>query len=172
MARLGGDEFAVLLRGLPAPAVAAHRAETLLGRPARAARRWTACGSAWRPAPASPSAPATGGMPELLRRADVAMYQAKRAGQRIATYAPARDTADLGRLTLGGELPRAVADHEFTVNFQPIVDLGSGEVIGAEALARWHHPDARRSSTRCASSTRWNAPACSRVRRGRCSTRR
>ena len=45
--------------------------------------------------------------------------------------------------SLGGELPRAVAEHEFIVNFQPIVDLGSGEVIGAEALARWHHPDAR-----------------------------
>ncbi|MFD0787429.1 putative bifunctional diguanylate cyclase/phosphodiesterase, partial [Micromonospora azadirachtae] len=81
-----------------------------------------------------------GGMPELLRRADVAMYQAKRAGQRISTYAQARDTADLNRLTLGGELPRAVADHEFTVNFQPIVDLGTGEIISAEALARWHHP--------------------------------
>ena len=42
---------------------------------------------------------------------------------------------------LGGELPRAVAEHEFAVDFQPIVDLGSGEVIGAEALARWHHPE-------------------------------
>jgi EAL domain-containing protein (putative c-di-GMP-specific phosphodiesterase class I) len=69
------------------------------------------------------------------------MYQAKRSGQRIALYARARDTADVGRLALGGDLPRAVAEHEFTVNFQPIVDLASGEVIAAEALARWHHPD-------------------------------
>ncbi|SBT49647.1 diguanylate cyclase/phosphodiesterase [Micromonospora auratinigra] len=139
VARLGGDEFAVLLRGLPAPAVATHRAETLLGvlhdpldldgmRISVEASGGIAV------------APASGGMPELLRRADVAMYQAKRTGQRISTYAPTRDTADLGRLTLGGELPRAVADHEFTVTFQPIVDLGSGQAIGAEALARWHHP--------------------------------
>ncbi len=139
VARLGGDEFALLLRGLPAPAVAAHRAEALLAglhdpldldgmRISVEASGGIAV------------APATGGMTELLRRADVAMYQAKRAGQRIATYAPTRDTADLSRLTLGGELPRAVADHEFNVNFQPIVDLASGEAIGAEALARWHHP--------------------------------
>ncbi|PZV95105.1 diguanylate cyclase (GGDEF) domain-containing protein [Micromonospora phaseoli] len=139
VARLGGDEFAVLLRALPAPAVAAHRAETLL----------TALHEPFdvegmrinvEASGGIAVAPATGGMVELLRRADVAMYQAKRAGQRIASYAPARDTADLGRLALGGELPRAVADHEFTVNFQPIVDLGTGEVIAAEALARWRHP--------------------------------
>ena len=49
-------------------------------------------------------APGSGGVNELMRRADVAMYQAKRAGQRTATYAHARDTADVGRLMLGGEL--------------------------------------------------------------------
>ncbi|RZU72386.1 diguanylate cyclase/phosphodiesterase [Micromonospora kangleipakensis] len=139
VARLGGDEFAVLLRGLPAPAVAAHRADALLA----ALHEPLHLDSMRISVEASGGiavAPATGGMTELLRRADVAMYQAKRAGQRISTYAPTRDTADLGRLTLGGELPRAVADHEFTVNFQPIVDLASGEVTGAEALARWHHP--------------------------------
>ncbi|MFY1597247.1 putative bifunctional diguanylate cyclase/phosphodiesterase [Micromonospora sp. WMMD737] len=139
VARLGGDEFAVLLRGLPAPAVAAHRAETLL---ATLHEPFDLDGMriSVEASGGIAAAPATGGMPELLRRADVAMYQAKRAGQRTSTYAPTRDTADLGRLTLGGELPRAVADHEFTVNFQPIVDLGTGRVTGAEALARWHHP--------------------------------
>ncbi|MEV1331701.1 bifunctional diguanylate cyclase/phosphodiesterase [Micromonospora costi] len=139
VARLGGDEFAVLLRGLPAPAVAAHRAEGLLA----ALHEPVDLDGMRISVEASGGiavAPASGGMPELLRRADVAMYQAKRAGQRISTYAPTRDTADVGRLTLGGELPRAVADHEFTVNFQPIVDLGTGEITSAEALARWHHP--------------------------------
>ncbi|TYC25779.1 bifunctional diguanylate cyclase/phosphodiesterase [Micromonospora sp. MP36] len=139
VARLGGDEFAVLLRGLPAPAVAAHRAEALLAA-LHEPLDLDGMRISVEASGGIAAAPASGGMPELLRRADVAMYQAKRAGQRISTYAPTRDTADLGRLTLGGELSRAVADHEFTVNFQPIVDLGSGEVIGAEALARWHHP--------------------------------
>ncbi|MFG2061885.1 putative bifunctional diguanylate cyclase/phosphodiesterase [Micromonospora sp. NPDC048871] len=139
VARLGGDEFAVLLRTLPAPAVAAPRAETLLAalhEPFHIEGLQISVEASGGIA----VAPAAGGMVELLRRADVAMYQAKRAGQRVATYASARDTADLGRLALGGELPRAVADQEFIVNFQPIVDLGTGEVIAAEALARWRHP--------------------------------
>ncbi|MFC4018541.1 putative bifunctional diguanylate cyclase/phosphodiesterase [Micromonospora sp. GCM10011542] len=139
VARLGGDEFAVLLRGLPAPAVAAHRAEALLGA-LHEPFDLDGMRISVEASGGIAAAPASGGMTELLRRADVAMYQAKRAGQRISTYAPTRDTADLGRLALGGELPRAVADHEFTVNFQPIVDLGTGEVTSAEALARWHHP--------------------------------
>ncbi|MGS2617223.1 putative bifunctional diguanylate cyclase/phosphodiesterase [Micromonospora sp. LZ34] len=139
VARLGGDEFAVLLRGLPAPAVAAHRAEALLGA-LHEPFDLDGMRISVEASGGIAAAPASGGMAELLRRADVAMYQAKRAGRRISTYAPTRDTADLGRLALGGELPRAVADQEFTVNFQPIVDLGTGEVTGAEALARWHHP--------------------------------
>lgn len=139
VARLGGDEFAVLFTGLPAPAVAAHRAEALLS----ALHEPIELDGMRISVEASGGiavAPSSGGMTELLRRADVAMYQAKRAGRRIATYAPTRDTADLSRLALGGDLPRAVADREFTVNFQPIVDLGSGEVVAAEALARWRHP--------------------------------
>ncbi|MCO1596307.1 bifunctional diguanylate cyclase/phosphodiesterase [Micromonospora sp. RHAY321] len=139
VARLGGDEFAVLLRGLPAPAVAAHRAETLLAA-LHEPFELDGMRISVEASGGISVAPASGGMAELLRRADVAMYQAKRAGQRISTYAPTRDTADLNRLTLGGDLPRAVADHEFVVNFQPIVDLGTGEVTSAEALARWHHP--------------------------------
>ncbi|WP_406073738.1 putative bifunctional diguanylate cyclase/phosphodiesterase [Micromonospora sp. NBC_01638] len=139
VARLGGDEFAVLLRGLPAPAVAAHRAETLLAA-LHEPFELDGMRISVEASGGISVAPSSGGMAELLRRADVAMYQAKRAGQRISTYAPTRDTADLGRLTLGGDLPRAVADHEFIVNFQPIVDLGTGEVTSAEALARWHHP--------------------------------
>ncbi|WP_410810646.1 putative bifunctional diguanylate cyclase/phosphodiesterase [Micromonospora sp. 067-2] len=139
VARLGGDEFAVLLRGLPAPAVAAHRAETLLAA-LHEPFELDGMRISVEASGGISVAPASGGMAELLRRADVAMYQAKRAGQRISTYAPTRDTANLSRLALGGDLPRAVADHEFIVNFQPIVDLGTGEVTSAEALARWHHP--------------------------------
>ncbi len=140
VARLGGDEFAVLLTGLPTPAMATHRAEALLAALDRTIEvdgmqlTVEACGGI-------ALAPGSGGVTELLRRADVAMYQAKRSGQRTATYVHSRDTADVGRLMLGGELRRAVAEHEFVVDFQPIVDLGSGEVVSAEALARWHHPE-------------------------------
>ncbi|MFK3982546.1 putative bifunctional diguanylate cyclase/phosphodiesterase [Micromonospora sp. NPDC050397] len=139
VARLGGDEFAILLTGLPAPAVATHRAERLLAvlhEPIELDGMRISVEASGGIA----IAPNTGGMAELLRRADVAMYQAKRGGLRLASYAASRDTADVGRLTLSGDLSRAVAERQFTVDFQPIVDLGTGTVVAAEALARWQHP--------------------------------
>ncbi|GAA5189187.1 hypothetical protein GCM10023322_41520 [Rugosimonospora acidiphila] len=137
--RLGGDEFAVLFSGIAAPALALPRANAVLAGltpPIEVdGMRIVVEASA-----GVALAPFRGGVDELLRRADVAMYQAKREGRPVDMYARSRDTADIGRLALSVELPRAVAEHEFTVNFQPVVDLGTGEMISAEALARWHHP--------------------------------
>ncbi|MBM2616929.1 EAL domain-containing protein [Actinoplanes sp. LDG1-06] len=140
VARLGGDEFAVLLVNLPTPALATHRAKSMLSTLEESV---TVEGMQITVEAAGGIALAagSGGVNELMRRADIAMYQAKRAGQQTATYAHSQDTADVSRLALGGELHRAVAEHEFVVDFQPIVDLGSGEVVSAEALARWHHPE-------------------------------
>jgi diguanylate cyclase len=140
VARLGGDEFAVLMVNLPTPALATHRAKTMLSA-LETSLEVEGMQITVEAAGGIALAPGSGGVNELMRRADIAMYQAKRAGQQTATYAHAQDTADVGRLMLGGELQRAVAEHEFVVEFQPIVDLGSGEVISAEALARWHHPE-------------------------------
>ena len=137
--RLGGDEFAVLLLALPAPALAVQRARDILAsldQPLEVdGMRLVIEASA-----GVAIAPSRGGVEELLRRADVAMYQAKHGGQPISVYSLSRDTADVGRLALSADLPRAVAQHEFTVNFQPIVDLATGQVLATEALARWHHP--------------------------------
>ncbi len=141
VARLGGDEFAVLFVGLSAPAVAEARAHTVLGALATPIDLRQHADQRRGERRRGDRAASTGGMGELLRRADVAMYQAKRDGQRVVAYSHARDTADVGSLTLGGDLARAVAEQQFTVNFQPIVDLGTGEAIAAEALTRWHHPD-------------------------------
>nr|WP_229834192.1 bifunctional diguanylate cyclase/phosphodiesterase [Dactylosporangium sucinum] len=139
VARFGGDEFAVILAGLSAPALAEVRAHAILDALAPPIQLddmrisvEASCGV---------TTAGSGSIGELLRRADVAMYQAKQEGQRVVVYAHARDTADVGTLTLGGDLARAVAERQFTVNFQPIVDLASGQVIAAEALTRWHHPD-------------------------------
>ncbi|WP_239117945.1 putative bifunctional diguanylate cyclase/phosphodiesterase [Paractinoplanes ferrugineus] len=140
VARLGGDEFAVLLVNLLTPALATHRAEQMLSA-LETTLEVEGMQITVEAAGGIALAPGSGGINELMRRADVAMYQAKRAGQQTATYAHAQDTADVERLMLGGELQRAVAKHEFVVDFQPIVDLGSGEVIAAEALARWQHPE-------------------------------
>jgi diguanylate cyclase (GGDEF)-like protein len=140
VARLGGDEFAVLFTNLPAPALAAHRAQGVLA-PVHEPIELEGMRISVEASAGIGTASSSSGVGELLRRADVAMYQAKRSGQRIAVYSRSRDTADISRLALGGDLPRAVAEHEFTVNFQPIVNLATGEVVAAEALARWHHPD-------------------------------
>ncbi|MEV8506698.1 bifunctional diguanylate cyclase/phosphodiesterase [Actinoplanes sp. NPDC051475] len=140
VARLGGDEFAILLTGLPAPAVATHRASDLLATLERTIEV-DGMQLTIEAAGGIALAPGSGGVQELMRRADVAMYEAKRGGRRTAIYAHARDTADVGRLVLGGELSRAVTRREFVVDFQPIVDLATGEVVSAEALARWHHPE-------------------------------
>ncbi|WP_433299441.1 putative bifunctional diguanylate cyclase/phosphodiesterase [Actinoplanes sp. CA-030573] len=140
VARLGGDEFAVLLVDLATPALATHRAEQMLGA-LEATLEVEGMQITVEAAGGIALAPGSGGINELMRRADVAMYQAKRTGQTTATYAHSQDTADVGRLMLGGELQRAVAEREFVVDFQPIVDLGTGELISAEALARWQHPE-------------------------------
>ncbi|GIF46952.1 diguanylate cyclase/phosphodiesterase [Asanoa ferruginea] len=140
VSRLGGDEFAVLLTGLPAPAVATHRSEGLIAV-LHESIEVEGMQISVEASGGIATAPSTGGIAELLRRADVAMYQAKRSGQRIATYSHARDTADIGRFAITGSMSSAVADGTLTVDFQPIVDLANGEVLAAEALARWHHPD-------------------------------
>ncbi len=138
--RLGGDEFAILLAGLPTPALAVPRAREILAM-LDAPMEIDGMPLVIEASAGVALAPSSGGIEELLRRADVAMYEAKRAGNAVATYALSRDTADVGWLSLSADLPRAVAQQEFVVEFQPIVDLASGGVIAAEALVRWHHPD-------------------------------
>ncbi|WP_229783439.1 putative bifunctional diguanylate cyclase/phosphodiesterase [Pilimelia anulata] len=135
VARLGGDEFAVLLTQLPAPAIASNRAAQIvdaLHHPVDIEGMQVAMEASGGVAVAT----GTSGMVELLRRADVAMYQAKRAGDRVAVYSRRRDTSEVGRRTRGGERPGLVADQEFSVLFQPIVDLADGQVVAAEALVR------------------------------------
>jgi diguanylate cyclase (GGDEF)-like protein len=78
----------------------------------------------------------------LLRRADIAMYSAKaeRDGHRF--YAHGQDRHSVSRLSMVGDFRRALEkDDEIIVHFHPIVDLGTGQVHGAEALVRWQHPE-------------------------------
>ncbi len=143
VARLGGDEFAILLVGLPAPALALSRAHGLLAcinPPMEVDGVRVSIEASGGVAVATSDGTGKRTVEELLRRADVAMYQAKRNGQRIAMFEQSRDTADVSMLSLGGEIARGIAEKEFVVNFQPIVDLGTGDCVGAEALTRWAHP--------------------------------
>jgi diguanylate cyclase (GGDEF)-like protein/PAS domain S-box-containing protein len=78
---------------------------------------------------------------DLIRNADAAMYHAKRAGKNCHVfYAPEMNAAAVERLLLKSKLRRALERDEFLVRYQPKVDLGSGHVVGAEALLRWRLP--------------------------------
>ena len=77
----------------------------------------------------------------LLKNADLAMYQAKRHGRNtFELFATSMETSANRRLTLERELRRAIEQEEFTLWYQPVIDLRSGKIAGAEALVRWHHP--------------------------------
>ncbi|WP_456776970.1 putative bifunctional diguanylate cyclase/phosphodiesterase [Bradyrhizobium sp. USDA 4369] len=78
---------------------------------------------------------------ELLTRADLAMYRAKRLGQgKICTYEPSMDEASRRRAELAIDLKRALVRNEFELHYQVQNDTQSGEIIGFEALLRWNHP--------------------------------
>jgi EAL domain-containing protein (putative c-di-GMP-specific phosphodiesterase class I) len=76
----------------------------------------------------------------LVQRADVAMYDAKRAQAGVATYSPERDPYSADRLGLLAELRRALELDELLLHYQPKVAVDGGEVVGVEALVRWQHP--------------------------------
>jgi len=139
VARLGGDEFAVLLEDhdeVEASAVAAR----LLGALAAP----VVLGDAeFRTSAAVGVAVATSvdQIGDLMRSADVAMYRAKRAGRgRVEVHDLSLSQSVAAELELDQRLRRAVEADEFHVAYQPVVDLSSGRLIGAEALVRWR-PD-------------------------------
>ncbi|MFC5285673.1 putative bifunctional diguanylate cyclase/phosphodiesterase [Actinokineospora guangxiensis] len=79
---------------------------------------------------------------ETMRDADVTLYWAKADGKnRWADYDAERNAREVARFTLSARMPAAVESEEFYVDYQPIVRLSDGELIGVEALVRWAHPE-------------------------------
>ncbi len=79
---------------------------------------------------------------DLIRAADVAMYEAKEHGKgRWAMFESSMADETLERFELGNSLEQAIENDELMVYYQPIVDLASGKTRGVEALVRWNHPD-------------------------------
>jgi diguanylate cyclase (GGDEF)-like protein len=141
IARLGGDEFAVLLSGVGSPAEALAVGDDLT----RAMEQPVAIGHLSLNTRASigiACGPEHGdAAPVLLQHADVAMYAAKQTRGGARLYEPHDDNNSADRLALTADLARAIQHRELTVNFQAKLDPRTGLVTGAEALARWNHPD-------------------------------
>ena len=139
--RLGGDEFAVLLDGHSTAEdglAAADRILAALRTPIELAGqpiRLTAS------AGVSTAEPNEADASSLLRRAATARSVARNGGgDRIVAFAPTMQDAVEARFELESELRRAIDENELVLNYEPIVDLRTGELVGAEALILWNHP--------------------------------
>ncbi|WP_341713721.1 EAL domain-containing protein [Erythrobacter sp.] len=142
VARLGGDEFAILLADLPSCGVGLEIADQIL----RAMREPVLLEGHLLPLGASigaafaPRDGLTG--EELLRSADLAMYNAKlrgRDGISIFDNSMLDELQNRRDLALG--LRNAVEQGEMELHYQPLVEISTGATVGYEALLRWHHPE-------------------------------
>ena len=139
-ARLGGDEFAILLEdrgGVDRAIDVAESLLRLLREPVSLAGYELAVLASVGVAVAAPGMTTSG----LLRDADIAMYEAKRAGKsQIKIFDPAMRLTATRHLEFRSELGLAIEKGQMRVMFQPMIDLTNGQVVGAEALIRWDHP--------------------------------
>ncbi|HJW26312.1 MAG TPA: EAL domain-containing protein [Rhodocyclaceae bacterium] len=142
VARLGGDEFLIILNGLAHGDDTSAVAEKIIAAFAapfpvddRELVTSPSIGIAIYPDDGSDAT-------ELLRNADLAMYEAKEAGRNTYRFFDRKMNADaVERLNLLGKLRGAGDRHELVLHFQPQIDLHTGTVIGCEALLRWFHPE-------------------------------
>jgi diguanylate cyclase (GGDEF)-like protein len=137
LARIGGDEFAVLLAGRSAVEAGALAAELAarLREPVHAGGHDLLVGVGIGLAAGERDEPL-----EVLRRAEAAMYAAKRAGQTCRHWEPALDEQSMGHAKLGAEMRIGLDAGQFRVVYQPIVTLPERRVAAVEALVRWEHP--------------------------------
>ncbi|GIE81897.1 hypothetical protein Aph02nite_78470 [Actinoplanes philippinensis] len=139
VARLGGDEFAVLLPSADRAAAeaAAARLRETVGRPVVSGGQQMLLHASVGVAVAAAGETAD----EVLRNADIAMYAAKESGKASWAWFEPRMRLDLaGSARLAGELHNGITNGELRLLYQPVYDLVTGEMHGAEALVRWHHP--------------------------------
>ena len=140
-ARIGGDEFAILMVDPSGPAQVNEFADRLIERlnePYQIDGNGVICGCSI----GISLAPNDGiNAEDLLKKADIALYRAKKEGRGVHRFfQPEMDEQIEKRRTMVADLRRAVAARDFTLVYQPIVDLGAQRIISCEALLRWRHP--------------------------------
>jgi diguanylate cyclase (GGDEF)-like protein/PAS domain S-box-containing protein len=142
IARLGGDEFAVIQTAVGSRADVVEFVTRIHG----AIRQPYECLGHHLSTDASIGialAPHDGtDLDQLIKSADLAMYGAKAEGRRTHRFfEPAMDARAKARLTMEQDLRQAIADGDFEIHYQPLLDLRCNEVAGCEALLRWRHPE-------------------------------
>lgn len=165
VARFGGDEFGILLEDVPGPSYVTSVAErisrqlsavfTLEGRDLivtcsigivlAAPTQHLDVKVPKRSVPATYDAKRevkSHFAREILRKADLAMYEAKRRGKgRYQIFDPGMNRRALNRLGIESLLRQSLESGDFVVHYQPIISLGTGKVLSLEALVRWNHPE-------------------------------
>ena len=142
VARLGGDEFTLLVPGISAEEDAAKIARKICEAihdpfwiDGRELFVTTSVGVSVYPSDGHDSE-------TLVRNADSAMYRAKEQGRdNYQLYTPAMNAKAVERLSLESRLRQAIANDELELHFPPFIDLRTAELLGAEALVRWRHPE-------------------------------
>ncbi len=142
IARMGGDEFVAVLRDFGDEESASHAVLRLMEAAAQSfefdGRTLTVTATAgvtFYPQPEEVDAD------QLIRQADVAMYEAKLSGKnRSHLYDPRRGYSLRGQQEEIDQIRQALLNQEFVLYYQPVVNMANGELIGAEALIRWQHP--------------------------------
>ena len=145
-ARMGGDEFVVVLEGVTRVEdvkAVAERVLAELGEPynvgAHPVHSSASIGIVlWQAQQAGHTTTAE----DMLRNADTAMYEAKRAGRgRCVLFDDSMHERVVRALAVESDLRVALKDEQLFVVYQPVVDLASQALVGVEALVRWHHPE-------------------------------
>jgi len=140
--RLGGDEFVIVLPGVRSIGEVVRVTDQIMDAAAGSLMlnghelpMAMSMGVAFHPHDAA-------SFDALLQCADIAMYQAKAAGRHACLFYDAQMSAEASaRVQMRGRLARAVERGELLLHYQPIIDLHSGQIAGAEALLRWRHPE-------------------------------
>ncbi len=145
VARLGGDEYVVMLEGLDSARDVAATQATMVGEKIITTlnRPYNLAGHEFHSTPSIGLTLYAGhevGVDELLKQADLAMYQAKNAGRNgMQFFDPQMQAAVTRRAELEADIRQGILQGQFALHYQPQVDV-DGRVWGAEALLRWQHP--------------------------------